>query len=404
MRPSELKPEHFNRYPLEAGELARSYVPIFRQLPLAFIPLLLREVISYDWQFPVEKAELQAQLRYLGTLSAAQRSQLMTPFANLQLPKALKDIDWVNSPEVFNTQLSAVLWTTTQIGQFTAASENYIKGFYTSKAPVSLPLPRFTLVSVGRGVSENRYPLFRKLRRQGTYYTQVKTENGVRLAVDALGARSETCPIPFGHWYISGADEDALANSRMTYVSYGALSQVRAALLEKMTQAIQSGRGLEALHAELLKLQPGDFGLAHSGDQGILNHFKVNVLTQGSGTQIFSTSFVEWTAREAMRRAQPITMFVRFAPRRRSASMDEMISESSQEMGVDPQGSLIDADMGSYYIWLNQCRLPGANASSFLVWFEEHGIACCVSPLHKPGTESDQPVDLAQLIRSAGSP
>src|ERR1039458_1567934 len=112
----------------------------------------------------------------------------------------------------------------------------------------------------------------------------------------------------------------ALANSRMTYVSYGALSQVRAALLEKMTQATHSGRGPEALHAELLELQPGDFGLAHIGDQGILNHFKVNVLTQGSGPQIFSTSFVEWTAREAMRRAQPITMLVRFAPRRRSAS------------------------------------------------------------------------------------
>jgi hypothetical protein len=377
---------------------------MFRQLPLAFIPLLLREVISYDWQFPVEKAELQAQLRYLDALSAVQRSQLITPFANLRLPNGLEDIDWVNLPEVFTTQLSAVLWTTTQIGQFTAASENYIKGFYASKAPVSLPLPRFTMVSVGRGVSESHYPLFRKLRRQGAYYTQVKTENGVRLALDAIDARAETSPVRFGHWYISGTDDEALANSRMTYVSYGSLSQVRAALLEKMTQATQSGRGPEALHAELLELQPGDFGLAHSGDQGILNHFKVNVLTQGSGTQIFSTSFVEWTAREAMRRAQPITMFVRFAPRRRSASMDEMISGSSQEMDVDPQGSLIDADMGSYYIWLNQCRLPGANASSFLVWFEEHGIACCVSPIHKPGTESDQSVDLAQLIRSTGSP
>jgi hypothetical protein len=403
MQPSELKPEDFNRYPLNAGGLARSYVSLFRQLPLPFVPLLLREVISYDWQFPVEKAELQAQLLYLSGLSPTQRSQLMTPFASLQLPKALEDIDWVNSPEVFTTQLSAVLWTTTQIGQFTAASESYIKAFYASKAPVSLPLPRFTIVAVGRGASESRYPLFRKLRRQGTYYTQVKTENGVRLALDEISARAEASPVPFGHWYISGGDEEAPASFRITYVSYGALTQVRAGLLEKMAQAIQSGQGPEAVHAELLELQPGDFGLAQSGDLGILNHFKVNVLTQGSGTQIFSTSFVEWTAREAMRRAQPITMFARYAPRRRSASMDEMISGNGQETDVDPQGSLIDADMGSYYLWLNQCRLPGANASSFLVWFEEHGIACCVSPAHKPGTESDQPVDLAQLIRSAGA-
>jgi hypothetical protein len=34
----------------------------------------------------------------------------------------------------------------------------------------------------------------------------------------------------------------------------------------------------------------------------------------GSGTQIFSTTFVQWAARECLRRAQPETIVLHYAP------------------------------------------------------------------------------------------
>ena len=46
----------------------------------------------------------------------------------------------------------------------------------------------------------------------------------------------------------------------------------------------------------------------------MLDRFQVKLLTEGSGTQIFSTTFAQWTAREALRRAQSQTLLVRFAP------------------------------------------------------------------------------------------
>jgi hypothetical protein len=46
----------------------------------------------------------------------------------------------------------------------------------------------------------------------------------------------------------------------------------------------------------------------------VLSRFQVSVLTEGSGTQVFSTTFVQWAAREAFRRAQPLTLLLRFAP------------------------------------------------------------------------------------------
>jgi len=56
---------------------------------------------------------------------------------------------------------------------------------------------------------------------------------------------------------------------------------------------------------------------------------------------------------------------------------------------LDPVGSLMDGDMGAYYNWLNQQRLPGADQSSFLVWFEGHGEAVAVGPSMARGTVSN---------------
>jgi len=61
-------------------------------------------------------------------------------------------------------------------------------------------------------------------------------------------------------------------------------------------------------------------------------------------------------------------------------------------------GSLMDADMGAYYNWLNQQRLPGAETSCFLVWFEGHHSALAIGPSIPRQTESESEADLAKLL------
>jgi hypothetical protein len=60
--------------------------------------------------------------------------------------------------------------------------------------------------------------------------------------------------------------------------------------------------------------------------------------------------------------------------------------------------SLIDADMGAYYNWINQQRLPGSEQSSFLVWFEGHSQALAIGPSIARGTASTSVADLGQLL------
>ena len=130
----------------------------------------------------------------------------------------------------------------------------------------------------------------------------------------------------------------------------------------------------------------------------VLERFEISLLTEGSGTQIFSTSFAQWAAREALRRAQPLTLLVRFAPRQRQKPMNELLSATDARPDLDFVGSLVDADMGAYYNWINQQRLPGAEQSSFLVWFEGHNQALGIGPSMPRGTESTSVADLGQVL------
>jgi len=144
-------------------------------------------------------------------------------------------------------------------------------------------------------------------------------------------------------------------------------------------------------------MRPADVGLGSSGN-ATLDHFQLKLLTEGSGTQIFSTTFAQWASREALRRAQPLTLLARFAPRQKQKPMNELLSSSESRTEPDAIGSLIDADMAAYYNWLNQQRLAGAEQSAFLVWFEEHNEAVAIGPSMPKGTELSSPTNLKQLI------
>ena len=181
-------------------------------------------------------------------------------------------------------------------------------------------------------------------------------------------------------------------------MSYQALAPVCAALLRKMQAEIeQPGMGPEELRTYLARLSPSDLGMDKMGDS-VLDRFQVKLFTEGSGTQVFSTTFAQWTAREALRRAQPETLLVRFAPRQQQKPMNELLTNSQGQQVLDFNGSLIDADMGAYYHWLNMQRLSGSENSSFLVWFEGHAQALAIAPSMSRGTVSDSEASLAQLL------
>jgi hypothetical protein len=410
MLPHELTPASFAAYPPEARQLAVKQIALLQRLPLAFLPLLLRELIVYDWKFPAERADLGRQFAYLGTLAAGSFQSAMSAFTQLKLARELQQTDWVNSPAVFSEKLSAHLWATHQIDAFSAAAVDYMRKVSTPAGSAddaaALPTHRLGIAVIGQGVAKNDYRLFRKLRPQGVYFTQVKYVGGLQVLLSAAAARAKAHPVPYGHWYIDGGHMDGVhmdSDSRavpdgLTRISYDALSTPRAILQNRMQKTYEAAVfDPEAFRTMLAQIKPEEAGL-NSGGDSVLNRFQLSLLTEGSGTQVFSTTFVQWAAREALRRAQPLTIVTRFAPRQRENQMNELLAEHQRKPELDPQGSLIDADMGAYYTWINQQRLPGDQKSAFLAWFEDHGEAVAIAPSQEPGKRSDAAIDLAELI------
>jgi hypothetical protein len=395
----QIKPEQLQTYPPKARQLVVDHIALLRQLPTNFVTLLLWEIIAYDWKVPAEQKDLNQQLAYLESLSPDQRQELMAGFAKLRLSPELESFDWVSAPVQYFEKLTAHLWATHQIDSFRAAALNYGRQVDSARSPELPPIPCVGIVVIGKGVRATKYPLFRKLREHGTYFTGIRPESGVRILLDTVAARAAAHPIPFGHWYIEGGEKEPVSSPELAAISYGSLAPVRAALLKRMDKVVRSGTsGPEALRTLMAQLRPEDIGLSGAAEEAALNNFQVSVLTEGSGTQIFSTTFVQWTAREALRRAQPVTLLARFAPRQRERSMNELIASPQQAPAVDPEGSLIDADMGAYLTWMNQQRLPGAKQSSFLVWWEDHREALAIGPALTRGAVSGSPLDMRQLL------
>jgi hypothetical protein len=396
MLPAQLKPESFAAYPPEARAFATEHIAVLRQMPLALLPSFLSEAIGYDWKLPAERAQITREMACLSALTPEQIAARMHAFAALRLSPDLESQDWVDLPSGFLEQLTAWLWSTRQMDAFHAAANAYT-AYLADAAPTLAPkMPRLAIVIVGKGVEETSFNPFRKLRQHGTYFNRVKPEGGVATLLAHASRRAAAPGQEFDHWYIDGGTPAPAPH--LTLVSYDALAPARAALLDRTHKIINSGdAGPEALRSMLARMKPEDVGLSASPQSQVLDYFQLSLLTQGSGTQIFSTTFVQWAGRECLRRAQPSTLVLRYAPRQRQQTMNTMLS-GAPPGGPDPAGSLIDADMGAYYTWLNLQRLPGSSESHFLAWFEGHGEAVAIGPDLPRATISDSPIGMAGLL------
>jgi len=396
MFPSDLKSEQFRDYPPLARKFVTANLAALSRLPLSFLPSLLREAIEYDFKFPAERKALEKEIANVNALSPEQFKEWFGGFEQIRLSQKLEHFDWINLPGQFVEQLSAHLWTTHQLDAFRNAATDYGNRLHAVAPPEPPAIPRLGITVVGQGANSSEGPLFRKLRPHGAYFTHVNPENGLPQLLGAAVARAKAHPAPYGHWYIDGGQE-APFEGALTRVSYQALEPARTTLSGRLQKDIEKpGMGPETLRTLLAQLRPADLGLEDT--EPVLTRFQLKLLTEGSGTQIFSTTFAQWAAREALRRAQPLTLFVRFAPRQRQRPMNELLYGNPASRELDPAGSLVDADMGAYYNWLNQQRLSGASQASFLVWYEGHGEALIIGPSVPRGTVSNDKTDFKTLL------
>src|SRR5882762_6500558 len=125
MQPTDLTSQTFAGYPPQAREAAVAKLDLLRRLPMPLVPILLREIIAYDWKFPSERRELDAHLAYLGSLTPTALHEITSGFAALALAADLNSSDWAADPEGYMERLTASLWSTHQMPEFRTTAERY---------------------------------------------------------------------------------------------------------------------------------------------------------------------------------------------------------------------------------------------------------------------------------------
>ncbi len=115
MTPDQLTAASFSSYPPKARQFAIDHLALLRQLPVSVAPAFLREIIVFDWRFPAERRTFERQCAWLESLPPEQRAHLLAPFQQISIPPALAAKDWVRSPQPFLEQLTAYLWSSSQI-------------------------------------------------------------------------------------------------------------------------------------------------------------------------------------------------------------------------------------------------------------------------------------------------
>ena len=297
-------------------------------------------------------------------------------------------------------KLTASLWSTHGMEAFRSFATGYQQQVDQAVPPAPPQRPRLGMVVYDEMLAPAAKGSPDRLSRYGVTFTAVKPSGGWPMLLQHASLRAAAGPGPwdssFRHWYIDGGAGEPTRG--LVPVSYAAMNEPRNKLLKVIQSDIASGSmGPEGLRSALARMTPSQVGLAEHSDGGVLDRFKLSLLTEGSGTQIFATTFAQWAARESIRRAEPETLLVRFRPRQRAIGMDQMLTPDFATE-PDPEGSTVDAQMGAYYTWLNLRRLSGGEHLRFFVWQQGSPTALMIGPGLPQGTSSSSPLTIEQIL------
>lgn len=396
MTPEQLQPQSFNGYPPAARAFAQKYLPLLRQLPLTVCPSFLEQISLLDTRFPAEVQDLEFQCAQLTAMDPAKRTLLLGPLRAIHLPAELESVDWVAKPQAFVERLSAALWADGQIDRFHTASRLLL----ASVQPQPDDADRLLLVALGAGADPSAPRLMRLLAKQGLRLEHLDAASAQAQMLRTVMQRAISQPQPYAHWYIDGGDpwphEGMPAG--VTRTSYGGLRPLREHVLQRMRATVRSDQAnAEDMRSMLASSAPANLGGEIVSADPVLQSFYTQLFTQGSGTQIFSTSFVQWAGRELARRARPQTVLLRYGARQQYRGMNEMFDRPAEQQ-VDVQGSLADAEMDAFYNWIEMERISSPGRLTTLVWAEGSSRAVLIGPRTKANTVSQQPITVARAL------
>ena len=390
----------------EAKQLVDQYQGMVDRLPRTFLGNTLTELEKWPILFEPEKAYFRALLAQLAELDD---TQFQDTFGSLKAFERRTGCDRVaaNDPDTFQKRLLDHLYRS---GQYVPWRREIDAIFQKVQPLVEARLyateqkPRLVVILYEEGIALEKDKLWRRLHSMGTrvplnldgaenrdafvqtLFTGVRDpRSGVR---PNHGASPETRgPNPQGSatlfevlrdsggfsptdiWILEAGDSlhrlceagsGRTPSPCATGLSYERLQSYRQQLSEAIYNKVLTGvRGPLELAAWIKTLQvtPREGTTLYLDDRVLA--FTRDVFLAGAGTLIINNTFVEWAAVQALKRAQPRVLIVRFGVRDKMKPFSSLLLFSKPRPTdqipnlQDPLGSFVDVELLSYYVWLN---------------------------------------------------
>lgn len=390
-------PKGSARYPEAARIVLRTHKRLLEAMPVPMQVGLFKELSVFDTLFPREQHTIASQLEYWYGLSESARNEMFSGLISIRLSPELLLFDWRQKPVLFLEKMTAELWSTHQIDAFTKAIDVPFTAWRQNNTANPSTISPLCIVILGRGLKGTQVELFKKLRSKGIFFPDIDASDGFEASLRYLATRVSHDEQDYAHWYVDGGDPYQVQSPLVRTISWEGLRSARTSVLKFMRQSSDiNEEGPELLRTRLAQLEPEKVGFA--GHDRIMDQFQLELLTQGSGTQIFSTTFVQWAARELIRRAQPSTLLLRFEPRRRYDFLSSGFSPIPSSNDLDSAGSLIDADMNAFYTWIHFQTFMGDLRLKFIAWSEEHSQAIAIGPNCPKGTRAAGKISASAML------
>jgi hypothetical protein len=335
-----------------------------RRLPATFGAAVHDQLRQWDFLFPAEQRQLRAQLDWLSGLEQAEFDRLFAPLEELEGRMALGPHD---ATAGLGVREVGILARSPLYAQWRVEVEKVFSRIDAATAP-SVPLrnsPRLLLSILPPAASLTDQPVWPSLAKLGAWFSLDRPFGEILPGlVSRIAARA--CAPAFEEiertWVFEcGTQFSDLANS--TVLSWDAMDPLRREFLRRLNAVQRDLRSVDQTTEDLRRADISRLAGPAITANPRVREFVRSVLLSGNGSLVFSNSFVEWGASEALRRVQPQALVASFGMRQKLKPFSSLVLFEDQNRSNpvrdqdDPAGSLADAVLLAEYVYLASQRV-----------------------------------------------
>lgn len=391
------------------------------RMPITLRPTLNQQLAEWPTLFPFEQARLADFFSAADSYSPAELSSLMAGLRSLEAKMDIADASFSQNGETleFASQIARSAYYPQWRGEVQRVF-NAIEARAAGEQKQRLPQKRLVLLVLPRNLPVERQTFSQYWQTSASEFqltgdceqflhALMYGEANAPSIPDLLGSQPGVDPSEL--WFIDAENWLATSSSKtpatpLSALSFAELKPFRDQFLAQLNTIPRDLSGADQVVASLRRTDWTPWCPAALNSQPRLQRFVVDLFLSGNGALIFSSAFAEWAASEAIRRARPRVVAVRFGMRSKPKPFTSIaIFENQEKVSVlpdqaDPPNSAVDAAILARYVWLAAARYPEYEQALCLCIAENLNAGWMIAPpgLLQPGGRVFSPAELNSFV------